>query len=555
MRLSSALLALLFFATAMPAAEQTKAILVLDASGSMWGTINGKTKIEIARDAVAKVVAGLDENVQLGLMAYGHRRKGDCADIELLIPPGPLNKQAFMSKVNALQPLGNTPLTKAVELAAEALKYEENAATVILVSDGLETCGGDPCSLAQKLEAAGVKFTTHVVAFDLTQQEAQKIECLAKDTGGMFLSASDAGSLQHALQTAVKSVEVKKSGASFLAKDSKEGKALEGATWTMYKSKSDETPLSKLDKPQGTAEITPSTYLAVASWNGQQIEVPFEVKEGQMTSVEAAFGPAILRLQAIESPDSAPLKGDETSLFWKITKINPDGSESELTDLPPIQEEPTLELPAGKYLVKLDRGMNVNFGTIQQEEIVELKPGESRTVKLIALAGTMNISTAYGGIPIPDGTWVEVYPLDEKGNANLDKRLVYVQSQPVPALLAPGKFAVRSEIQGAKAAGTITVEAGKVGNYTLDFEAGIGKVTATKGGVPSADIRWWNVYQLTAEGQKDGTPLYLINSPTLEAFLPVGEFLVTYEVEGIESAGTKIKIEKGKTAEASVEMK
>ena len=141
-------LAACLVSTLLSAAEPAKTILVLDCSGSMWGTIRGRTKIDIAREAITKVVGGLDATTQLGFMAYGHRRKGDCEDIELLIPAGPLSRAAYLAKVKALQPLGKTPLTRAVGLAAEALKYEEQEATVILVCDGLESCGGDPCELA-----------------------------------------------------------------------------------------------------------------------------------------------------------------------------------------------------------------------------------------------------------------------------------------------------------------------------------------------------------------------------------------------------------------------
>ncbi|MDB6153845.1 MAG: hypothetical protein JWL90_2298 [Chthoniobacteraceae bacterium] len=67
----------------------------------MWGEIHGRTKIDIAREAIGKVVGRRDSNTQLGLMAYGHRRKGDCNDIELLIPAGPLNRAAVVSADSA----------------------------------------------------------------------------------------------------------------------------------------------------------------------------------------------------------------------------------------------------------------------------------------------------------------------------------------------------------------------------------------------------------------------------------------------------------------------
>ena len=144
--LAAALLTCAIGAYAQPAAPQGpgQSMLVLDASGSMWGQIGGKPKIEIAREAVASMLQSWPASQQLGLMAYGHRSKGNCADIEMLKAPGALDKDSFQQAVNAMQPKGMTPISASVRMAAEQLKFSERKATVILVSDGEETCHADP---------------------------------------------------------------------------------------------------------------------------------------------------------------------------------------------------------------------------------------------------------------------------------------------------------------------------------------------------------------------------------------------------------------------------
>jgi Ca-activated chloride channel homolog len=136
------LAAFLFLLTLVPlhAEEGSRVILVLDASGSMRGKIDGKTKMDIAKEVVAKLVADWKPDDELGLVAYGHREKGSCTDIEVLREPGALDAGDYMKAVNALNPKGKTPMTAAVRIAAEALQYTEKKATVILVSDGIETC-------------------------------------------------------------------------------------------------------------------------------------------------------------------------------------------------------------------------------------------------------------------------------------------------------------------------------------------------------------------------------------------------------------------------------
>ncbi|HPF72054.1 MAG: VWA domain-containing protein [Rhodanobacteraceae bacterium] len=202
-RLAIAVAALLTASSPLFAAENV--MLVLDASGSMWGQIDGRSKIEIAREATGKVVSDWDPANQIGLIAYGHRRKGDCSDIETLIPLGPLEGDVFMDTVNALNPKGMTPLSQAVIDAAAALKSSEQKATVILVSDGEETCKLDPCAVGAELEKSGVDFTAHVIGFDVQNPAHQaQLRCLAENTGGRYFNARDAQELSTAVQGAMK---------------------------------------------------------------------------------------------------------------------------------------------------------------------------------------------------------------------------------------------------------------------------------------------------------------------------------------------------------------
>lgn len=191
--------------TSATAAEptQSRTIIVMDGSGSMWGQIDGRPKLEIARETVAKVLGEMPANQTLGLIAYGHRSKGNCKDIELIVPPAPGTAKEILKAVNSMRFLGMTPLSEAVRQAAEALRYSEEAATVVLVTDGLETCAADPCAMATELEKTGVNFTAHVIGFGLTKDEGAKVACLAKNTGGRYIQATDGASLAAALTAAV----------------------------------------------------------------------------------------------------------------------------------------------------------------------------------------------------------------------------------------------------------------------------------------------------------------------------------------------------------------
>jgi len=186
--------------------QRDQAIVVLDGSGSMWGVIDDVSKIEIARDVVSNVLQDWPDNTELGLMSYGHREKGNCDDIETLIAPDTVDAEEFRTVIGNIQPKGKTPMSQAVIEAAKSLKYTENKATVILISDGEETCGLDPCAIGRELEAAGVDFTAHVIGFDVASENTTGLRCLADTTGGQFLAAANADELQTSLQESVVAV-------------------------------------------------------------------------------------------------------------------------------------------------------------------------------------------------------------------------------------------------------------------------------------------------------------------------------------------------------------
>ncbi|NNC37949.1 MAG: VWA domain-containing protein [Acidimicrobiales bacterium] len=181
-------------------APDTSAMLVLDSSGSMWGKIGEDTKLSIARDVIDNMVDDWDDKTPLGLMTYGHRRKGDCTDIELLLPAEKMDKTVFKKTVRGLNPTGKTPMVQSVLNAAGSLSFESQKATVILVSDGEETCGLDPCTIGASLKEKGVDFTAHVIGFDVSYAESAGLKCLAEETGGRYFAAENADELFEAFE-------------------------------------------------------------------------------------------------------------------------------------------------------------------------------------------------------------------------------------------------------------------------------------------------------------------------------------------------------------------
>src|SRR6185503_4176919 len=127
----------------------------------------------------------------------------DCNDIEMLVQPAAGTADAISAAAAQLSPKGKTPLSASVKMAAEQLKYTEDKATVILITDGLETCDADPCAVASELEQAGIDFTVDVIGFGVSSAEGKQVACLAENTGGKYFSADNAAKLGAALSDTV----------------------------------------------------------------------------------------------------------------------------------------------------------------------------------------------------------------------------------------------------------------------------------------------------------------------------------------------------------------
>ncbi len=177
-------------------------IVILDVSNSMWGQIDGVPKIGIAREVIGNLVQDLETDSAFGLMAYGHSKSQGCDSIEMILPVGPLDPEAFGEAVNSLTPQGRTPLVAAVKQAADSLEYPTRSGRIVLISDGTESCDGDLAALADTLGADSLDFTAHVIGFGVGDPDEQaELGYLAEKTGGLFVAADSTEELKAALQS------------------------------------------------------------------------------------------------------------------------------------------------------------------------------------------------------------------------------------------------------------------------------------------------------------------------------------------------------------------
>jgi hypothetical protein len=206
-----------------PAQANAKTVnveLIFDSSGSMAQEITpGVTRIDAAKDVLNDVVDAIPERegVNVGFRVYGHEgsnqeedREESCQSTELVVPIDGVNKDQLRQAVDSYQPVGWTPITLSLQEAANDFSPpgESEVNAIVLVTDGLETCGGDPCAAASALAEGDVGVTTYVIGFGLTQEEQSTLQCIADAGGGLNLGAGSTEELNTALFTVLEELEV-----------------------------------------------------------------------------------------------------------------------------------------------------------------------------------------------------------------------------------------------------------------------------------------------------------------------------------------------------------
>jgi Ca-activated chloride channel family protein len=399
MRLTAFLLLALVALLALPARAQD-ALLVLDASNSMWGRVDARPKIAIARDAVAALARALPAGTRMGLMAYGHRRAGDCADIELLIPPGPVDAAAFARAAN-VTPRGRTPIAQSIAAAAE------RAPRIILVSDGIETCVPDPCAAVRALKAQNAALLVHVIGFDVAEARDQaQLRCIAEATGGRFVAAANAADLARALAAVTATAPppppaapppapvAAETNLTLEAVEVEGGPTIPVGTWTLLALTDPPRPvLTDNGAARPSLRVPAGRYEVRVRAGTARVSERFDTRGAQMTH-RVVLNTGTLRLAGGLAAGSPPRGGnwtlwaDEVAGFRAGEQVTTTGA-----------AEPALRLAQGSYRVRFQAGEATT------EAAVFVPAGQTATARLDLGAAEVTLTAMRGGVAIAGGPW------------------------------------------------------------------------------------------------------------------------------------------------------
>lgn len=179
---------------------QNNFFYIFDASGSMAQKMENRTKFDIAKEVLIETVNELPRDVGIGLLYFGSVQQKKTKNIQIAISIKNKSKEKMCEEINKLTPGGLTPLAESLSIAAEELEKENTDATFIVITDGKESCGGNPIEVIQNLAKKGQNIEIHIIGLAVDDEARDQLEKIAAASGGYFYDATSAMQLKNSLE-------------------------------------------------------------------------------------------------------------------------------------------------------------------------------------------------------------------------------------------------------------------------------------------------------------------------------------------------------------------
>ena len=506
-RLAGAMTALVTAASPLAPAraqEAVSAIVVFDGSGSMWARLEGEkvAKFVTVRDGLKAGLAKLKPEARIGLAAFGHRRQGDCSDVQVLIPVEPLASGAekITGVLDKFNPKGKGPLTAALKEAAKALPRDAGPKSLVLIHDDADNCVPDACAALAELQATAPGVVIHVVGLALKTEDAQKYQCLTKPTGGRLIDGQTPAAILAGLDEVLASLGT--SGAAVIPVAPAPVAATRpvvpavAAPAAPVAATATRRPAPRPDGPPALRLATvlaagqPPTARAV-DWivrqagaaptdrpayagTGQDLTVPLAagayvvevrdgfVSRGPVTATVAAAGETALDVPLDAGVLQAPVPPDvPPSTVIKVFETNPDGAAGKAVGISAAKDlADGIALPAGKWVVRLADA------TTSIDRPVEIRSGVVTTIGPAWPFGRIRVTLA----GLADGTRqpAVVVAYEDDPDAPRGRREVARSSSATPDLVLPaGTYALVARQGAIEARDRIAVQGGETIQRTL----------------------------------------------------------------------------------------
>ncbi len=355
--------------------ENTYIEFIFDSSLSMRDRIStGQSRMEVAKEVLRDVIGSLEDQpgLQIALRVYGSKTIDEyaCQDSELLQPFGRVNdvRASILQIVEALQPRGRTPIGLSLQLAAKDFPMNpDDRNIIVLITDGQESCGIDPCQVSLELQEKGIIMKPYVVGFAMSAAEEASVRCI-----GEYYSASDRDSLTEALRSilvkviAPPTLEIQAYGGGQNVLDRARIEILDLAGNKVLDEKPGAVQTMRVSLGEGVYTI--KGYLSVGPDTVTAQVSGVTLVPGETTSVKLDFGPLTGGLRVIARASAKDVSGQvlvEVSQAGRAVPVT-------WTGMPP-----TATLAAGEYLVKVTHN---DYPSLSSQQTVRISPGKGTSV-------------------------------------------------------------------------------------------------------------------------------------------------------------------------------
>ena len=164
----------------------SRILFIFDASQSMNGNWEKNKKINIARNVLIAMLDSLEklDNIELALRVYGHQKPvppQDCSDSKLEVPFAKDNASKIRQKLRFIEPRGTTPIANSLAMAEKDFGTIENCRNIILlITDGIEACDGDPCAVSRELQKKGITLKPFVIGIGIDEGFKESFDCIGQ---------------------------------------------------------------------------------------------------------------------------------------------------------------------------------------------------------------------------------------------------------------------------------------------------------------------------------------------------------------------------------------
>jgi hypothetical protein len=473
----------------MPAAAQTQpaasgevaplpAMIVLDASRSMWAKIGGGSKFTLARASLTQAVARYQGSIAFGLVAFGHRRASSCA-AELRARPGELTANTPAKLLfGAIKPVVQKPIGTALEQAAKEGTSAGGSFDIVLITDGPDSCKADLCGAAKALKKGTPGLRIHVIDFDPRAKASVKaLACVAKATNGELRTASNAAELKQGL-TAILDIVATPAAPAVAS----EAGAAQPQPASAAADAPQSAPVSSAAAPPISAAETPSQPSpgGTAPQEPSAPGLPASANETRPSATERAAEPAENGVRDAPSPGGLPEGGGSQSTQAK-------------TNSPPQGEAPQgpvpgqTDMPKSAAISPDQTASPVGAGNAAQQQAALSPPAASLPVPV-----TFKALLTEAGPKLQSGMTWRVFSQD--GGPNGARKLVSTHREAMPtAALTPGEYLVNAAYGLSNLTKKIKVESGHSLEETFVLNTGglkLAAVQANGAALPPSSVRF-----------------------------------------------------------------